>query len=284
MNNFFSMVHNNTGITDTHRIAYLQNSVSGKAKQIIESYSCNPAYYETALNELMNHFGDPSVVVSACINQLESWHATDSNNKKSFVAFSNFLKRLVQTFEYLGFQADVQSSTLLKKAKEKVPYNILLKWTEHRLTTTAEPASLRSSQQFLELHAQIYDTINREQTFTSFRQQQNNVDYVKDFSVPVAHYKPSSQINNQNLFDKDNSNDVLQPAIKPQITTSNREWSSSVTISNNAKANGKLQNNRHCPHCNNNHFLATCPDYQKQSPQDRYKIVIKNKLCTNYEQ
>ena len=97
----------------------------------------------------------------------------------------------------------------------------------------------------------------------------------------MAQYKPSSQINNQNLFGKDNSNAVLQPAIKPQKTTSIREWSSSVTISNNAKANGKLQNNRHCPHCNNNHFLAFCPDYQKQSPQDRYKIVIKNKLCTN---
>ena len=27
------MVHINTGITDTHRITYLQNSVSGKAKQ-----------------------------------------------------------------------------------------------------------------------------------------------------------------------------------------------------------------------------------------------------------
>ena len=100
-------------------------------------------------------FSDPSVVVSAFINQIESWHATDSNNKKSFVAFSNFLKRIVQTFVYLGFQADLQSSTLLKKAKEKVPYNTLLKWTEYRLKTAAEPASLRSFQQFLELHAQI---------------------------------------------------------------------------------------------------------------------------------
>ena len=71
INDFFSTVHNNTGINDTHRITYLQNSVSGKAKQIIESYSCKPAYYETALNELRNHFGDPSVVVSAFINQLE---------------------------------------------------------------------------------------------------------------------------------------------------------------------------------------------------------------------
>ena len=73
----------------------------------------------------------------------------------------------------------------------------------------------------------------------------------------------------------------MQPAITPQITTSNRKWSSSLSTSNNTKTNGKQQNNRHCPHCNKNHFLATCPDYQKQSPQDQYKIVIKNKLCTN---
>ena len=149
-----------------------------------------------------------------------------------------------------------------------MPYDVLLKWTEHRLLTTAEPASLRSFQQFLELHAQIYDTINREQIFASFKQQQNNIDNVKDFSVPMAHCKPSSQLSNQTLFGKDKSKADLQPAIKPQITTSNREWSSSVTISNNTKTNGKQQNNRHCPHCNNNHFLATCPDYQKPSPQD----------------
>ena len=96
----------------------------------------------------------------------------------------------------------------------------------------------------------------------------------------MVHYKLTSQINNQNLFGKDNSNAVLKPAIKPQITTSTRECSFSVTTSNNTKTNGKQQNNRHCPHCNNNHFLATCPDYQKQSPQDQFKIVIKNKLCT----
>ena len=50
INKLFSMVHNITGIVVTHRITYLQNSVSGKAKQVIELYSCNPAYNKTALN------------------------------------------------------------------------------------------------------------------------------------------------------------------------------------------------------------------------------------------
>ena len=111
----------------------------------------------------------------------------------------------------------------------------MLQWTEHRLTTKAEPASLRSFQQFLEFHAQICGTINREQLFTTIRQQQNNIDNVKGLSVPMAHYNPTSQINNQNLFGKDNSNAVSQPAIKPHITISNREWSSAVIISNKTK-------------------------------------------------
>ena len=169
----------------------------------------------------------------------------------------------------------------------------MLKWTEHRLTTTAEPASLRSFQQFLELHAQIYDTINREQTFTSFRQQNNRKTLVsdfsvKDFSVPMAHYKASSQINNQNLFGKDNSKAVSQPAIKPQINTSNRDWSSSITISNNTKANGKQQNNdiapiaiitifwQLVPSTKSNHHKIDINDRQQHSPQDLLHLVLQS--------
>ena len=33
INNFFSLVHNNTSFMDTHRIKYLQNSVVGKTKE-----------------------------------------------------------------------------------------------------------------------------------------------------------------------------------------------------------------------------------------------------------
>ena len=99
--NFYSMIHHNTSITDTNRITYLQNSVSGKAKDLIHAYSCDPSYYQRALNELINHFGDWTIVVNAFISQL-----VNHQNKNSFIAFSSFLKRLVQAFQYLGFIAD----------------------------------------------------------------------------------------------------------------------------------------------------------------------------------
>ena len=90
--NFNTVIHNNTSITDTHRIAYLQNSLSGKTKDLIHAYSCDPSYYQTALNELIS-----VIVLYAFINQLENWQM-NFQDKQSFIAFSSFLKRL--TFEF----------------------------------------------------------------------------------------------------------------------------------------------------------------------------------------
>ena len=44
INIFKASVHENTSISQTHRVTYLQNSVSGKAKDLIRGYSCNPAF------------------------------------------------------------------------------------------------------------------------------------------------------------------------------------------------------------------------------------------------
>ena len=44
INTFKATVHSNLSVTDTHRITYLQNSVSGPAKDIIKGYSYNPTF------------------------------------------------------------------------------------------------------------------------------------------------------------------------------------------------------------------------------------------------
>ena len=181
INNFFNLVHNNTSLTDTHRITYLQNSVVEKAKEKIRAYSCDPAYYAIALKELMDHFGDHSIVVNAFINQLEAWRPNNDYNKQNFVFFASFLKCLVQAFEYLGFKADLQSSTLMKKAKERIPHKILIKWTEYTKTSIGNQPTVSDFQKWLEVHAQVYDKINREnvtkpfKNWNHFGQNNNNI-------------------------------------------------------------------------------------------------------------
>ena len=129
----------------------------------------------------MEHFGDPSIVVNLFINQLEAWRPNNDYNKQNFVSFASFLKPLVQAFEYLGFKADLQSSTLIKKAKEKIPHNILIKWTEYTITSIGNQPTVSDFQKRLEVQAQVYDKINIENVNkpfnngNTFGQNNNNI-------------------------------------------------------------------------------------------------------------
>ena len=41
------------------------------------------------------------------------------------------------------------------------------------------------------------------------------------------------------------------------------------------------QSNKFCERCKGSHKLATCPEYQKCAPDQRYYLVSKNNLCSN---
>ena len=72
------------------------------------------------------------------------------------------MKRSVRAFQYLGYTADLQSSTLMMKAKEKFPHNILLKRTEHTVTSIETPTTLVEFQKWLDVKAHVYDKIKCE--------------------------------------------------------------------------------------------------------------------------
>ena len=117
----------------------------------------------------MNHFGDPSIVVNAFINQLKAWRPNNDYNKQNFSSFASFLKRLVQAFEYLVFKAHLQRSTLMKKPNEKIPHNILIKWTEYTIKSIGNQPTVFDFQKWLEVQAQVYDKINRENVTKPFK-------------------------------------------------------------------------------------------------------------------
>ena len=246
INNFNTLIHNNTSIADTHRITYLQNSVSGKAKDLIHAYSCDPSYYLTALNELIRHFGDRTVVVNAFINQLENWQMI-FQNKQSFIAFSSFLKRPVQAFQYLGFTADLQSTTLIKKAKEKTPHHLVLKWTEHCLTELSSDPTLVDFQQWLELQAQIYDKVSRESNQRTISSQASK--FVSSNNLQTKPYKSQLPLSVNNASAENRRKHWnFAPQQKQPSTSQN-------------VPNKTFNTKRSCEKCKQEHSIATCPEY-----------------------
>ena len=212
--------------------------------------------------------------MNAFVNQLEAWHPKNDYNKQNYISFASFLKRLVQAFEYSGFKADLQSSTLIKKAKEKIPRNFLIKWTEYTIRTIGNKPTVSDFQKWLEVQAQVYDKNNRENVnrlfnnWNSSGQNNNNI----------------SRINNNN--DNRNSN-----AMNQFSNNSQNNWKqNSLHSSRPANQHGQPpflprkdadQSNKSCEKCKGSQILATCPEYHKCAPDQRYDIVCKNNLCSN---
>ena len=248
----------------------MQNAFTGKAKDVIQAYSCDPAYYSTALNKLMPFFSDPTIVVTAFINQLEPCKSTNDYNKQNFEAFASFLKRLVQVIQHLGYTADLQSSTLIKKHKE-IPHNILLKWTEHTITSIETAATLVDFQKWLEVQAQVYKKIHKENF--------HKITYVETI------FKNSGILNNSDNHARNLGIEISGFPLQPTNRNQSSTLSSKGTVKPKAlpfrPINNANQSKRSCEKFRGNHILATCPDYQKCSPSQQFDIVSTTNVCSN---
>ena len=171
----------------------------------------------------------------------------------------------MQVFQYVGYTADLQSSTFMKKAKEKVPHNILLKWTEYTVTSIETPATLVETQKWLEVQAHVYDKINRETL------QQNN--------FRRNNFNSSGNMNNSDSHERNLS--TQSSGFPAQPTNRNQSTTMSSSAPPFPSLNNANQPKRSCEKCRGNQVLATCPDYQKCSPSQRFDIVSKSNLCSN---
>ena len=74
----------------------------------------------------------------------------------------------------------------MKKSKEKIQHNILIKRTENTIALIGKRATLSEFQKWLEVQAQVYDKINRENVqkpsnnTITFGQNNNNVSRINN--------------------------------------------------------------------------------------------------------
>ena len=173
----------------------------------------------------------------------------------------------MQAFQYLGFTADLQSTTLIKKAKEKTPHHLVLKWTEHCLTELSSDPTLVDFQQWLELQAQIYNKVSRESN------QRTNSSQASKF------------VNSNNLQTKPYKSNLPLSVKNASAENSRKHWNfapQQKQPSNSQNVPNKTFNTkRSCEKCKQEHSIATCPEYQLCSPGDRYNFVSQSNLCTN---
>ena len=97
-------------------------------------YSYNGDYYHKAIAKLTRKFGKPTYCccIPGSIGEVAGARLEEPN---SFVSFSFFFKRLLQTFRLHNFEADLKSSAILKMARGKMNAIMIIIWSQHTRTT-----------------------------------------------------------------------------------------------------------------------------------------------------
>ena len=121
-------IHNSSRLSDAQKMTYLQNSVTHKARDSISGYSYIGDYYRETIAGLTRKFGKPQHIVVAYLDQLEKWPKPRLDEPNSFVSFSSFLRRLVQTFWLHNFEVDLKSSAVLRMNRDKLNPNMIISW------------------------------------------------------------------------------------------------------------------------------------------------------------
>ena len=152
-----------------------------------------------------------------------------------------------QTFRNLNFNADLNSSTLTKLVKSKVPQDLLLKWTEYTMRNDIQDTDVQHLQNWLEVNAKTYDKLHNQ--FPSF----NNAE-------------PSTF-----------SSNALAPC-SSNVISSNPQASKTIGPEN---FNQYRIKRKQCPSLKNEHNIMQCPQYSSCTPPQRYNIVKQLELCVN---
>ena len=126
----FSFIIGDTHLSDGQRIAYLQGLVIGKAKTAIEGFACNGHLYNDAINELKKRFVNPNIIISNLLGKLINYRPPTTSLPWTIVNFSTFINTMTRTLQELNFEADLNSTTILKHATDKLPYSEEFKWNQ----------------------------------------------------------------------------------------------------------------------------------------------------------
>ena len=174
----------------------------------------------------------------------------------------------MQAFQYFGFTVDLQSTTLIRKAKEKTPHHLVLKWTEHCLTELSSDLILVDFQQWLEVQAQIYDKVSRETNQRTISSQASKFFNSNNLQTKPYNSNLSVSVNNASV---ENSRKLWNFA--PQ----QKQPSTSQNVLNKT-----FNRKRSCEKCKQDHSIAKYTEYHLCSPDDRYNLVSQNNLCINW--
>ena len=174
---FKALVHDQPSLTDSERMAHLQNAVDGPASQAIDGMLFNGALYQEALVTLQERFGREEDVTQAHLRSIFSATPPSLTDLPAMEKFYAVVNNPVTVLRNLGYDSDLKSSENLRRVVEKLPVELSRDWGKEVYRLRPERPSLETLSQWLKVQVGIlsYSTVipaasDRRQTDTRPRE------------------------------------------------------------------------------------------------------------------
>ena len=158
---FKALVHDQPSLTDSERMAHLQNAVDGPASQAIDGMLFNGALYQEALVTLQERFGREEDVTQAHLRSIFSATPPSLTDLPAMEKFYAIVNNTVTVLRNLGYDSDLKSSENLRRVAEKLPSELSRDWGKEVYRLRPERPSLETFSQWLKVQVGIlsYSTV-----------------------------------------------------------------------------------------------------------------------------
>ena len=115
-------------IPDSEKMSHLKTLLKGKAKSAISGMGYSGQFYSAAWNILEKKFGRPHVIIDAQLESLRKANQVKPHDSTSLINFSVNVSDFVNVLKEYKHIGDLQSSSTLYMAVDKLPQVLKEKW------------------------------------------------------------------------------------------------------------------------------------------------------------
>ena len=115
-------------IPDSEKMSQLKTLLTGKAKSAISGMGYSGQFYSAAWNILERKFGRPHVIIDAQLESLRKANQVKPHDSTSLINFSVIASNFVNVLKEYKHIGDLQSSSTLYMAVDKLPQVLKEKW------------------------------------------------------------------------------------------------------------------------------------------------------------
>ena len=241
---FKTLIHDQPDLSDAEKLAHLQSSVTGLAKQAVEGMLFDGALYATALQTLMERFGKEDDIVSASLSAVFSMPPVKSMDPVALEKLQAVVHSAVTVLNTMGFIGDLNSTENLRRIVVKLPNDLKREWGREVIKLEPERPNLMHIDTWLGLQVRIA------------------------MAVPV---QPNDRGMTRASFEP-------RRAPRPHLTSVAMTTAAEVGTESVTRQQQRRHDEPPCS-CGEHHDLAACPSFLQKTPNDRAKFVGESGRC-----